>query len=1147
MAFTRIGTSFLKSSGQTSRVITTTVGVSVGNLIVVAVANGNSSAGTVTAVDSAGNTYTQAAQFQRSTVLTTTVLQAVCTSALASGGTITVSWSPATTIAIALEAWKIDDFSSWALDQTNGAGAAAATPISAGSITPTASPSVAMAFCGINAAVGDFVNGAGAGWTVDSGGGIGSTGGSKSSNIAILGETRSLSNTSAISGTFGDLNGTDDYAAVVANWVAGAPPAPSAYIDACVADGAIAIWRFNEASGTTLTHDPAVSSPNGTYSGSGVAHGKPGPIPDDGATATHFASSGSSEAHVTQSLSGLTAVTLEFWLSWDVFENVDVGCIEYTNNYNNSTPPAFAVFPNESGSGRIQFALASGAGANYNTKTVARPSAGDWHHIACVYDLTQAQANQVTPYLDGVAPTTLHPDTALITGTFPSSILYFMSRGGTSQFGNGALANVILYPTALTAVQIAAHYAAANIPTPTRFYMNSGGSPSLGSLSFDGLWDRTTDAVRLPMNTSKQNSSLVTTAKQCGSINANWDVCHYQFQSPSLPVAGTLSGTFKGWFQGIESATGANAYPQVSVRVVSADGTTVRGTAYSGGVQTAASALVEFDNISTYQAQRFPDSRDSTFLTDVSYQANDIIVVEIGVRHLTAGGTTQSATIRQGDATANSDMVETQNGSTLSVPWIEFSQDLFPGATSINASETAAAVAAPTEIDLNRAEVSTTVDTPSLVALLVADSATGVEAAQPPGGIVNVAQAGHGTDAVSTVGPSVSDTGVGAQATSQIAFSIVDQTATGTDGFSVIAISAADVGAGIDNAGQIGVLSAVDTGHAVEGTSVFVVGATQTVSSADTGSGSDRTALVGLALVQAVLATDIGTSNLSDTQVDAGTVLENVSLGLAVSDTGSGIGDTFPVDLGDITPEVNESATAIDSAYVTIVVAESASSADSILYLSPLVAQSAVGVEVVLSLGIGVAQSAIGIERVTGVSQGTAPSVADIAHAIDAAQITVLLNESGHATENLSIPIWGPKASAAVVTPHQFTRAQVIYAGGVSAIPITAGRTTVSLLFVSTQATVLTSHSGRTSLTVIGSSKTLLQTFRPGQLMQLTLTEPVQEQAPLDPVMAVLEKRKAHRERALAIRAQAGLPSSEWTLHRVRRILRPRGNREWRR
>lgn len=222
----------------------------------------------------------------------------------------------------------------------------------------------------------------------------------------------------------------------------------------------------------------------------------------------------------------------------------------------------------------------------------------------------------------------------------------------------------------------------------TRFYVNSGGSPPLAALGFDSLWERTTDASRHPMARTKQNSALTDTAKQAGSTTDPWDVLHYQFQSEALPAAGTLSGTFRCRFLGFESNTGADAHPQVSVRVVSGDGSTMRGTAYAGGTQTVVSTTVEFDTtVSPGQNQRFPDTRDGNTLSSVVYQAGDRVVVEIGIRHFGAGATTQTTTIRRGDPTAGSDLNETANSVTDGVPWIEFSQTLFPLSPQVEANQ----------------------------------------------------------------------------------------------------------------------------------------------------------------------------------------------------------------------------------------------------------------------------------------------------------------------------------------------------------------------------------------------------------------------------------------------------------------------------
>jgi hypothetical protein len=224
----------------------------------------------------------------------------------------------------------------------------------------------------------------------------------------------------------------------------------------------------------------------------------------------------------------------------------------------------------------------------------------------------------------------------------------------------------------------------------TRFYPDATvGVAPLAALGFDSAtWDRTTDAVRHPMSRAKQNSALTNNAKQAGSTASPFDTLHYQYQSEPTPAAGTLTGTFRCRFMGFESNTACDAHPQVVVRVVSGDGSTVRGIAYAGGTQTTVSATVEFDTTaSPGQNQRFPDTRDSNTLTSTAYEAGDRVIVEVGIRHIGAGAANQTATIRHGDPTASADLDETANSTTDGVPWIEFTHTFFPPSPAVAGSD----------------------------------------------------------------------------------------------------------------------------------------------------------------------------------------------------------------------------------------------------------------------------------------------------------------------------------------------------------------------------------------------------------------------------------------------------------------------------
>lgn len=210
----------------------------------------------------------------------------------------------------------------------------------------------------------------------------------------------------------------------------------------------------------------------------------------------------------------------------------------------------------------------------------------------------------------------------------------------------------------------------------TRFYPHATATPGI-SPGF-AAWDRTTDAARRTLARTKQNSALTNTAKQAGATSAAWDVLHWQFVSEGLPSAGTLSGTVEAWFMGFESAAQADSTPQLVVKVYDSTGTTLRGTALAEGTHTA--VTFEFaDTASPGRQRRYPEGSQSTTLTDTAYQSGDVIVVEVGIRHQGAGGSTQTATVRIGDPTATADLSGVDANTTDGVPWIEFSADLFGG------------------------------------------------------------------------------------------------------------------------------------------------------------------------------------------------------------------------------------------------------------------------------------------------------------------------------------------------------------------------------------------------------------------------------------------------------------------------------------
>lgn len=107
------------------------------------------------------------------------------------------------------------------------------------------------------------------------------------------------------------------------------------------------------------------------------------------------------------------------------------------------------------------------------------PTAAAWHH----YVLTFNRATPVnTLYIDGVLQTlTTNAHTAATYGNFVNGTLYFMSRGTTTFFGVGRMAEVALWGgTIMTARQALAAYNGGPLragPFPTFYWPLYGDSP----------------------------------------------------------------------------------------------------------------------------------------------------------------------------------------------------------------------------------------------------------------------------------------------------------------------------------------------------------------------------------------------------------------------------------------------------------------------------------------------------------------------------------------------------------------------------------------------------------------------------------------------------------------------------------------------
>jgi hypothetical protein len=222
--------------------------------------------------------------------------------------------------------------------------------------------------------------------------------------------------------------------------------------------GLIDYWRLGESSGsTTLANDaggPSATRSNGIL---GATLGVAGPLTLDPNTALSF--DGSNDAATASlNLSSNSTLTVEFWLKWNSYSNNDDLAFEFTSNFNNSNG-GFLINPNSSTSGG-RFEVALGRNSTRNNAYFTRPSAGVWHHYAIVLNSAAAAAQQILVYVDGAPVAISKGSSGTGAGNFANSTLDFMSRNGSSLFGAGTLDEVAIYKQALSATQVAQHFAA---------------------------------------------------------------------------------------------------------------------------------------------------------------------------------------------------------------------------------------------------------------------------------------------------------------------------------------------------------------------------------------------------------------------------------------------------------------------------------------------------------------------------------------------------------------------------------------------------------------------------------------------------------------------------------------------------------------
>jgi uncharacterized protein YceK len=224
--------------------------------------------------------------------------------------------------------------------------------------------------------------------------------------------------------------------------------APKSYSALVLADAPAAYWRMDETTGTTMA-DGTKNGNSGHYDGI-VMLGQPGPLAADGSTAVGFDGATGSVTVPSSTSLQMNWVTIELWINNRAHSDYGFYVVKNVAGGGGANSGWFELL-NDHTSGRLQFrvtgdldpVLVSTATLDLNT----------WYYVVATYDGAIAKL-----YINGKLDSTLP---AVVSPAQNGDPLY-IGRRADGFFLNALLAEVAIYPTALSAERIAAHWQAAS-------------------------------------------------------------------------------------------------------------------------------------------------------------------------------------------------------------------------------------------------------------------------------------------------------------------------------------------------------------------------------------------------------------------------------------------------------------------------------------------------------------------------------------------------------------------------------------------------------------------------------------------------------------------------------------------------------------
>jgi hypothetical protein len=232
------------------------------------------------------------------------------------------------------------------------------------------------------------------------------------------------------------------------NTAAAPTNAPKSYSATVLADAPVAYWRMAEMTGTAMA-DATNNKNDGHYDGI-VMLAQPGPIAGDGSTAVAFDGATGAASVPSSSTLQMNWVTIELWINKRA--DTEFG-VYVAKNVAGGGGPSSGWFQllNDHHNGGLQFRVTGDVDPILVSK--ATLDVNTWYYVVATYDGVAAKL-----YINGKLDSTL----AAVVAPAQNADPLYIGRRADGFFTNALIAEVAIYPKALSAERIAAHWRAGS-------------------------------------------------------------------------------------------------------------------------------------------------------------------------------------------------------------------------------------------------------------------------------------------------------------------------------------------------------------------------------------------------------------------------------------------------------------------------------------------------------------------------------------------------------------------------------------------------------------------------------------------------------------------------------------------------------------